>query len=225
MLTVEPVELSSHVAAVGRDVEDKLTPLRVALVDHTATMGGGEVALLNLATAVDRTKVDLLVVLFAAGPLADRLQAAGVPVRICPLDPTVISVRKDTLGGGTLLRVRDGLRMLTFARRLAKIFREERVALVHTNSLKSDVIGGIAARLAGVPVIWHVRDRIAEDYLPRRVAALFRLGCRVVPNHIIANSDATRRTLARGREPDDGRSRWHLRSSSGGGQSWRCWQR
>ena len=38
--------------------------------------------------------------------------------------------------------------------------------LVHTNSLKAALYGGVAGRLAGVPVVWHVRDRIADDYLP-----------------------------------------------------------
>ncbi len=158
-------------------------------------MGGGEVALLNLAVAINPAKFDLLVVLFAEGALAERLRAAGIRVRVCPLDPGVMSVRKDSLGVGTLLRVRDGVRTAMFARRLAAVLREEGVALVHTNSLKSDLIGGVAGRLAGLPVVWHVRDRIADDYLPRRVAELFRLGCRILPSRLIANSGATRQTL------------------------------
>jgi hypothetical protein len=31
--------------------------------------------------------------------------------------------------------------------------------VVHANSLKADIIAGLAARLARVPVIWHVRDK------------------------------------------------------------------
>jgi len=32
--------------------------------------------------------------------------------------------------------------------------------------MKAGLYGTVAARLAGIPVIWHVRDRIAEDYCP-----------------------------------------------------------
>src|SRR5262249_39232243 len=67
--------------------------------------------------------------------------------------------------------------------------------IIHTNSLKSDVIGGIAGRMARVPVIWHVRDRIAEDYLPKPAVKMFRFLCRRIPNYVIANSNATLETL------------------------------
>src|SRR5205807_1274812 len=45
------------------------------------------------------------------------------------------------------------------------------------------------------PVIWHVRDRIENDYLPSAVVRLFRLLSRIIPNYVIANSRATLATL------------------------------
>jgi glycosyltransferase involved in cell wall biosynthesis len=73
--------------------------------------------------------------------------------------------------------------------------KTRRPDIVHTNSLKSDLIGGIAARMAGVPVVWHVRDRIENDYLPGPVVLVFRWLCRVIPNYVVANSAATLRTI------------------------------
>ncbi len=52
--------------------------------------------------------------------------------------------------------------------RLARRLRSLRPDLVHTNSLKAGVYGGLAARAVGIPQVWHVRDRIAADYLPLR---------------------------------------------------------
>jgi glycosyltransferase involved in cell wall biosynthesis len=72
---------------------------------------------------------------------------------------------------------------------------ESRIALVHTNSLKADLIGGAAARMARLPLIWHVRDRIVSDYLPAKVAVVFRSLCRVMPQRVIAISQAVRQTL------------------------------
>ena len=174
---------------------------RVAILDHTAMMGGGEIALLNLATHLDRSRFDVLVVLFSDGPLARRLESAGVRVRLCPLDPALAHARKDGLGGRSLLGLGTVFRAGAFVRRLARVLKAENVELVHTNSLKADVLGGLAGKLAGLPVVWHVRDRIADDYLPRRVAAAFRLGCRLIPDYVIANSNATLRTL--GPVPND----------------------
>ena len=170
-------------------------PLRVLFIDHTARWGGGEVALFNLIEQLDRRRVSPAVVLLEDGDLRERLEAAGVPVRVLPLSTAVGGARKDALGASSLLRAGAVLGGLGCVRRLAAAFRVSGVDLVHTNSLKSDVLGGLAARWAGVPVVWHVRDRISDDYLPRRVAAAFRGACRVVPRAVVANSHATLATL------------------------------
>lgn len=63
------------------------------------------------------------------------------------------------------------------ARRLAGIIRREHVALVHVNEIL-DVYGGIAAKIAGVPCVWHIRadisswPRLLRIVLPRIVAWL-----------------------------------------------------
>ncbi|HLK56413.1 MAG TPA: glycosyltransferase, partial [Chthonomonadaceae bacterium] len=164
--------------------------------DHTASMSGGEIALLHLLQALDRARYVPLVVLGIDGPLAQRLQAMGIETLVLPLDPQVAQTRKDSLKGGGLLRLGSLGRSLRYALRLARLMRSRQVDLVHTNSLKADILGGIAARLAGVPVIWHVRDRIADDYLPALAARGFRLLCRLLPHYIIANSHATLQTLS-----------------------------
>ncbi len=49
------------------------------------------------------------------------------------------------------------------ARRLAKIVRDENYQLVHAHTPRSAMIGGIAARLAGVPFVYHVHSPTARD--------------------------------------------------------------
>jgi glycosyltransferase involved in cell wall biosynthesis len=61
--------------------------------------------------------------------------------------------------------------------------------------LKAAVYGGLAGRLAGVPVIWHIRDRIAADYLPRPAVHLIHGLSRVLPTAVIVNSAATLATV------------------------------
>ena len=175
--------------------DDLDRPRRILFVDHTAQMSGGEIALLNLVRHLDRTRYEPVVLLLADGPLRGELAAAGVDVHVVPLGDRAGSVRKETLGLSALLRVGSIGRLLAFAWRTADVVRRLRVDLVHTNSLKADVVGGLAGRWAGRPVLWHVRDRIADDYLPRPAVAAFRWMAGWLPTAILANSAATLATV------------------------------
>jgi glycosyltransferase involved in cell wall biosynthesis len=172
---------------------DSLKPT-VLFFDHTAAMGGGEIALFNLVRSLNSKKFKAIVVLGADGPLADRMRAVA-QTDILPLAKSVASQKKDKLGLATLFRFRDMLNVSTYIFRLVRFIKDQKVDLVHTNSLKADIIGGAAARLASCPVVWHVRDRIEDDYLPKPVVRIFRLLSHVMPNYVIANSAATLRTL------------------------------
>jgi glycosyltransferase involved in cell wall biosynthesis len=176
--------------------------VRVAFLDHTAKLGGGEIALLNLLASIDRQRFDPVVILFSDGPLRTKIEALGIRVFVRPLGGNIVNARKDGLGGKSLLKVVDVWRMLKFAVGLARELKKLGVEIVHTNSLKSDLIGGVAARLAGVPLVWHVRDRIARDYLPGPVAWTFRMLARILPNRVIVNSGATLETLCTRRDAD-----------------------
>ena len=173
-------------------------PRRIVYLDHTSSLSGAEIALLNLAVYLDRSRYEPVVVLFSDGPLRTRLLEHGIETHVLPLDASVSAIRKDSLGLASLLNLKQVLRMLRFIPTLASLLRALRVELVHTNSLKADVIGGLAARWAGLPLLWHVRDRIDADYLPRQVAVVFRKLCRLIPDVVVANSAATLATLRLG---------------------------
>jgi glycosyltransferase involved in cell wall biosynthesis len=176
--------------------------LRIGILDHTARLGGGEIALLNLAKSIDHSRFDLTVILFSDGQLREKLQQHGIKTLIVPLDPRIGDARKDNLGGGLLGRLGAVAGMAGFIRRLSRELKQNNIDIVHTNSLKSDILGGLAGRLAGIPVIWHIRDRIADDYLPRSVATVFRVLTRIIPKRVVTNSYATLSTL-RLRRPGD----------------------
>ena len=168
-------------------------PLRVVYLDHVARMSGGEIALLRLLPALP-PHVQPLVLLGEDGPLVGKLRDAGVEVEVLPMATRLRDVRKDTLqprGFG----VRPLLDLVRYVVRLRRRLRQLRPDLVHTNSLKAAMYGGVAGRLAGIPVVWHVRDRIADDYLPASAVRLVHLASRLLPTAIVANSQATLATL------------------------------
>src|SRR5947209_2812519 len=121
----------------------------ILFVDHTAKISGGEIALLNLVSALDRTRFTPVVVLASGGPLIQKLHGAGIETHILPLDPAVVETRKDELGLASLLRWHQVAHCFRYVFGLARFARARGAVLVHTNSLKADIYGGIAARLAG----------------------------------------------------------------------------
>lgn len=167
----------------------------ILYLDHTAKISGGEIALLNLIKALDRTRYTPVVVLASGGPLADKLQQDGVETHVIPLPLSVINTRKDVMGLNSLTRIRQAWLCVRYAVKLAFWARARKADLVHTNSLKADLYGGLAARLARIPVLWHVRDRIADGYLPAPVATAFRWMARTIPQAVVANSESTLRCL------------------------------
>jgi glycosyltransferase involved in cell wall biosynthesis len=182
--------------------------LRVAFVDHCAQLSGGEIALARLLGALDQVEdgpiVEAQVILGEDGPLVSRLEGLGVAVEVLALDTRVGHVRRGqvtarALGPARVAALAGDVVALT--RRLRRLHPD----VVHTNSLKAALYGGVAARLAGVPVVWHIRDRIATDYLPAPAVRGVRALARRLPDAIIVNSVTTRDTLgpvvAAGRTP------------------------
>lgn len=167
--------------------------LRVVFVDHVARLSGGELALLQLLPELTR-HVDVHVVLGEDGPLVERLEATGIPVDILALAPAARDLPRTSVAPRAV-GIGAASASLRYVDELRRALRRLRPDLVHTNSLKAAVYGGVAARLAGIPAVWHVRDRIAPDYLPLPAVRLVRLLARILPAGLIANSRTTLATL------------------------------
>jgi len=176
-------------AMAGQSTERRL---RVVYLDHVAQLSGGEIALLRLVPHLH--DVDAHVILAQDGPFADELVRAGVSVEVMPLRERARGLRKDAVTARTV-PLGAVLATSAFVVRLALHLRRLRPDLVHTNSLKAGVYGSVAARLAGVPVVWHVRDRITDDYLPAMAVRGLRAIIGRLPSAVIANSHATAATL------------------------------
>jgi len=168
--------------------------MRVVYLNHHGKLSGGEIALLRLLPHLDQ--VDPHVILAEDGPLRARLETAGITVEILPMPAGAREVRKDTVRMRSGL-VGPGVETLRYAAQLARRLREIRPDLVHTNSLKSGVYGSLAARRAAVPVVWHVRDRIASDYLPGPAVLGLRMMLRRLPDAVLVNSRSTMATVGK----------------------------
>jgi glycosyltransferase involved in cell wall biosynthesis len=167
--------------------------LRVVILDHCARLSGGELSLLDLLPALQE-EAEFHVILGEDGPMASRLARLGVSVEVLTMSEMARGLPRHRITPGRLpLTSAASSAGHTF--RLAQRLRRLQPDLVHANSLKACLYGGAAARLAGIPVIWHIHDRIAEDYLPAPAVRLVRTLARRLPTAVLANSSATLATL------------------------------
>ncbi len=162
--------------------------LRVVYLGHCSQLSGAELALLRLLPAL--RGVDPHVVLAEEGPLVAKLRDAGISTAVLAMADAARGLSRHRVRLGRL-PVASALGSAWYVVRLTSVLRRLRPDLVHTNTLKAALYGGLAARAAGVPVIWHVRDRVAEDYLPLPTVRLIRALARRLPHGVIANSRAT----------------------------------
>ena len=128
--------------------------IRVLRVITWLPVGGIERRLVALLPRLDRDRFDLRVAcLRERGPLADELEAAGIPVDLVPFrtrwDPAAL-------------------------RRLAALMRERRIEIVHSHMYRANVPATVAARLAGVPVVWGQVHNVGT-WETRRQALMDRL--------------------------------------------------
>lgn len=158
---------------------------RVVALDHTAQLGGAEIALQRLLAAVDRSWT-VSALLFRDGPLRLALEQSGVPVDILELrDRTSSQSRLGLTDPRVLLRA--GTDSMAFSNSLAERLNSMGAELVVANSLKSAVLAELATWRGSTPWVWHLHDRIAPDYLPSPVARGLK-GLARRATHVVANS-------------------------------------
>jgi glycosyltransferase involved in cell wall biosynthesis len=176
----------------------KRRSLRVVYLDHCARLSGAEIALARLLPSMH--DVESHVILAENGPLVHRLIQAGVSVEVLSMPEGGRGLGRDQVVPG-VAAVSAGTIATAYAARLARRLRKLEPDLVHANGLKAALYGGVAGRTTGIPVVWHIHDRIAGDYMPGTAVALVRTLARVLPSALIANSATTLKTLGRHRGP------------------------
>jgi glycosyltransferase involved in cell wall biosynthesis len=127
------------------------SPARVLYLNSSSGRYGADRQLVALATGLDPERYVPLVVLPAEGELADDLRSAGVEVEIQPL-----AVLRRALFTPRGLAAVAG-RAVIDALGLRRLIRARRVAVVHSNT-SVILSGAVAARAAGVPHVFSVRE-------------------------------------------------------------------
>ena len=145
-------------------------------------VGGAETMLHKLVAKSDRSRFSPRVVALAGTePVGPAIEKLGIPV--------------------TSLGMRHGVPDPIALMRLTRLLRSGRPDAVQTWMYHADLIGGLAARRAGVPVVWGIhQSNLERRYNKRRtlwtVRACARLS-RNLPARIVCCSQASARAHAR----------------------------
>ena len=83
-----------------RHMGEQQAPVRVAILDHTAQLGGVELALVRqMDTLAEREDVEARVILFADGPLVERLRERGHAVEVLPIEESLGTTTRHEAAG------------------------------------------------------------------------------------------------------------------------------
>jgi glycosyltransferase involved in cell wall biosynthesis len=153
------------------------SPYRIGYVDTAADLGGAEKSLLELTARLDRERFTPLL-LHSRGAGWMKREETGHLEKIPVFSPGgVMDRQRDRFVSQKLRNLQDLLASARPVYRVVRGLRRGRADLVHTNTLKGHLLGGLAARLARLPLIWHVRDLLEEGQgrsLMRQAASTLR---------------------------------------------------
>jgi glycosyltransferase involved in cell wall biosynthesis len=170
---------------------------KALFVTHTAAPSGAELYVARLATAL--RDVEVAVAFTEDGPMVERMRARGVETTIIRND---FDSRAMTIAGsGPAGLVKGFFALLRLGSALGSVTRRSAASVLVAESTKALVMGAVAARVARVPLVWHVHDRISAEYFGRALAPIVRVFGWAVSDAYIANSRSTLSSLIRWRKP------------------------
>ncbi len=115
--------------------------------------GGGQWSLYHFIKRLDKNIYHPILLCPEEGELAKLMAGAGADIVFLKIG-----------------RMRH-LNLLTIWK-LISIIKERKICLVHTDSLAETLYAGIAARVAGIPLVWHIRVSDREWLLDRILSLL-----------------------------------------------------
>ncbi len=152
--------------------------MRIVFIITGLSTGGAQMMLLKVLERLDRQRFSPHVVsLTTLGELAPRIAALGIPV--------------DAVG------MKPGLPSPSGFFRLVRLLKRPNPDVVHTWMYHADLLGGLAARLAGISTIgWCIRnsnlDRDKTKFSTRAVVGLCASISKWVPSRILSCSEKAR---------------------------------
>lgn len=131
----------------------------ILYISNEARLGGADQSLLDMIKAMKKREINMVVVLPENGIIENRLQELGIAYYIIPFRNGYGPIGT----GSNLEQEKNFLDNYYAALQLQNIIQRENIDLIHINSSVSNV-GAIAALMADIPYVWHLREVLDEHY-------------------------------------------------------------
>ncbi|WP_035992831.1 glycosyltransferase [Leptolyngbya sp. KIOST-1] len=155
--------------------------MKILFLDQSGKLGGAELSLLDVASAFSP---NCLVGIFQDGPFAEALAARQIPYQVLTQAP--IQVNKDSGWADSLSSIGQVVPLVATIARLGRKYD-----LIYTNTSKALILGALASRLCGKPLVHHLRDIVSPEHFSAANRTLLITAANGCATHVIANSRAT----------------------------------
>ncbi len=131
--------------------------IRILFISHSADIGGAEQCLLNLVRHLNREKFRPFVVFPREGKLKQEIESLGVETFLSAMDWWIYPAKDQGEHHWHQLTSNFFQQIIP----LVKIIEREDIDIVHTNT---SVVwsGAFAAKIAGIPHLWHLHEILDE---------------------------------------------------------------
>lgn len=134
-----------------------MSVINILYVSHSANLYGAEQSLLELLRGLERRQFNPIVVLPKNGPLKHSLSDLNITTEVVPTLTAWLTDRPKWQRPLHHLAVLPFVLITLY--KLLKFVRRYSVHMIHSNSLVV-IDGALAAKLAGIPHIWHAREML-----------------------------------------------------------------
>ncbi len=171
--------------AQRHDTPDASAPVRILYVHHGKGIGGAPLSLLFLIRSLDRARYAPTVLCLHESEAADLFRREGI-------ETIVLQGVSDFSHTNVLWYpwwqfpkiIRRAIAIPFSIERMRKFLMSRAFDLVHLNT-STLLACGIAAHRAGIPIVWHIREPLAQGYFGWRRAyvrsVIDRCATRIVP--------------------------------------------
>ncbi len=158
-------------------------------------VGGGEYSIYYLITNLNRDIFEPIVFYSHRNEITERLEKDGVTLIHIPFDERITSVYRDEIRTGPASLFNYFRYLIAAIYKTVKALKKNRVDILHPHDNLSKIIGGVAAKLAGIKVVAHCRDLLTKG-LTEKILIYYQL---LFMDRIIAVSESNRSVFRVGR--------------------------
>src|SRR5260370_13071642 len=142
--------------------------MRIQYLSASGELGGAEMCLLDMIASLKAAQPDWQIGLISGqdGPLVQRANALGVSVTVLPFPRTIARLGDSTAAQNRLSKLflvaklaGSSVATVNYSRQLRRRIREFKPDILHSNSLKMNVLGAWA-KSPGLPMVWHLHDSV-----------------------------------------------------------------